>query len=147
MTIEIQPCKISHLHRLMGSLRAEERAELDIMRIKPRHAMIALWKATPEPWAAVDETEQVLAVWGDAAPTLASIGLPWVFSGSAIERVPLWFFREVRRQIEKMLVSRETLRCEIAAGCTKALRFYALVGFEIGEAVDGFHQVTYAIRR
>jgi hypothetical protein len=137
----IERCRIAHLHELRGALRAEERSEMDRLVIKYRHGMIGCWKMTPEPWAAIDEYGHVLAAWGDAASTLASEGLPWVFTSSWIERYPLWFFRTARVELQKMLLSRETLRCSIGADCTKALRFYAMLGFVIDNAVDGFHEI------
>lgn len=141
MSITIERCRIAHLHALLGSIREEERAEFAAVGVKPRHGLVALWKKTPEPWAALDDVGHVLAVWGDAGPVLASEGLPWIVTGRRIEEHPLWFFREVRRQIEKMLVSRETLRSGIGEGCAKALRFYRLLGFTIGDAVNGFHEI------
>lgn len=123
-------------------MREEERAEMAAVGIKPRHAMFGLWRMTPEPWAALDRVGRVLAVWGDAAPVLAVNGYPWVMTSIHIEEHPLFFFREVRRQVAKMLVSRETLICDIGATCEKALRFYRMIGFEISAAENGFHRVT-----
>jgi hypothetical protein len=139
--IEFERCRIRHIHAIAKALRDEHRQEIAAVNVKPRHVMLACYRLTPEPWACITR-EGVMAVWGDAAPVMARIGYAWVFTSPLIEKVPLFFFREVRRQVRKMLETRDVVISDIGAGCEKALRFYKMIGFSISQEMDGFHRIS-----
>ena len=129
MTVRILPCRLAHLRAVAPNLRAEEQIELEAVGLKPRHALIDLWRETIGPRAAV-KGDDVLAVWGDMAPPLAREGRLWMATTLAVERVPITFARVAQAELRRMLVSRETIRCSVAMSCTRALRFAAMLGFE-----------------
>jgi hypothetical protein len=138
MTPQIVPCRIRHLHALAAAqIREEELREIALFKTRPRHALMACYRQTPEPWACVLDDGGVAAVWGDTAPVMASEGNPWCFTSKLVERIPLFFFREVRRQLAKMLDGRQTLRTDLGEDCLRAQRFYRAAGFSIADPDGG----------
>lgn len=131
---EIMSCKLHHLRTLAATLRREDRAEFEMAGMVPRHRLYELWRMTVDPKAALVDGE-VAAAWGDAAPLLATEGRMWMVTAPPIERVPLAFFREGRLDIEERLRVRHALSSCIAGPYDKAVRFFAMLGFEIGPPV------------
>lgn len=130
MTLEIVPCRLAHLRSIAPRLRAEERLELEELGEAPRHALFKVWRETIDPRAAVMDG-QTIAVWGDAAPPLAGEGLLWLMTAAAVERIPITFARVAKAEAERMLTARATLRSSVHLSCTRSLRFYRMLGFEI----------------
>jgi hypothetical protein len=141
--IELEACRVRHLHAIAADLRAEEKFELGMLGVeKPRHAMLSLYRDTLYPMAALGNGCPI-AAWGDAAPPLAHDGLLWLFTARRIERFPISFAKIARREIERMLVGRKTLRSSVHKSCDRALRFYRMLGFEAieGTVIDGFVEI------
>lgn len=129
------PCRLAHLRRLSQTLREEDRAEFLMAGLEPRHRLHELYRMTAQPKAALVEGE-VACAWGDAAAYLASEGLMWLVTSPAIERLlPLSFFRAARQEIDRTLRHRRVLRSCIAGPYQRAIRFFAMLGFEIDEPV------------
>lgn len=145
MSIEIVPCRLSHIRAIVPRLRREEQIELAAIDGKSRHVLISLWRETVNPYAAV-ANDQVVAVWGDAAPPLSHEGLVWFFTSGPIESIPVTFARIARQEIERMLLSRKMLRSSVHRSCTRALRFYDLLGFKTVEGAvrEGFVEIQIA---
>jgi hypothetical protein len=144
--IELEACRIRHLHAIAADLRAEEKFELGLLGVeKPRHAMLALYKGTLYPMAALVDGKTA-AAWGDAAPPLSREGLLWFFSAAIIESVPVSFAKIARREIIRMMIGREVLRSSVHKSCDRALRFYRMLGFETieGTMVEGFIEIRMA---
>jgi hypothetical protein len=129
---EILPCRLSHIRRLAATLRAGDRAELMATGRKPRHVLLDFWRRSYEPRTALVDGE-VAGCWGDAGEMLSADGWFWFFTAPPIERVPLAFAREGRRELARMLRSRRRLlvdtRCEYIA----AQRLARLLGFHVAE--------------
>ena len=71
--IELEAAGSGHLHAIAADLRAEEKFELGLLGVeKPRHAMLALYKGTLYPMAALGGWENRWPSWGDAAPPLSA---------------------------------------------------------------------------
>lgn len=134
MRYEILPCRLSHLRRLAAMLRAADRAEIAAVG-EPRHVLFGLWQASLEPRAAIVDGV-VAAAWGDAAALLSDQGAAWFFTAPPIERVPLAFFREARREVARMLAGRETLASDVRKEYVCAQRFFSLVGFHVAAPDD-----------
>lgn len=130
----IVPCTLAHLRRLAVTLRPEDRAEIEMAGLVPRHALAALWRLSPMPRAAIVDGE-VAAAWGDTAALLSDEGSVWLFTSPAVARLPLAFYREARAQIAEWLGSRQVLRAHAADSYRAAIRFFTLLGFSIGEPV------------
>lgn len=138
--IETVPCTVAHLRELAASLRAEELAEIAAVNENPERLMIALWHSSPQPWAAVRDGK-VIAAWGDSAPVLSREGHVWLFTSTAVEKIPLRLYREARSWVGRLLVPRETLRSSVGVKCERAIRFYRMLGFDIGEPIGPFREI------
>lgn len=126
----IVPCRLSHLREIVRTMRADDRAEFEMAGLNPKHRLYALHRMTMQPKTALVDGE-VAAVWGDAASILASEGLMWMITAPCIERVPLAFFREARREIARISEYRQSLRSCIGGPYSRAIRFFTMLGFTI----------------
>jgi phosphoserine phosphatase len=117
---------------LCATLRAEDRAEIEAVGLVPRHALIALWRASIAPRVAIVDGE-VAAAWGDTAQLLSDTGSLWAFTAAPVARLPLAFLRETRKEVRMMLGSRQVLRAHVACSYQCAIRFFSLAGFSVGD--------------
>lgn len=131
-TYWIVPCTLGHLREIARTMRGDDRAEFERAGYNPRHRLHALWRDTIAPRAALIDGE-VAAVWGDAAPLLAAEGLMWLATAPPIERLPLAFFRETRREVAEALRLRRSLMSCIVCPYDRAERFFRMLGFAISE--------------
>lgn len=130
---EIRPCTLAHLRDLALHMRAADRAEIAGAGRIARHLLIALWRRSLDPRVGLLDGH-VAAAWGDEAGLLDEEGAMWLFTTPLVERLPLAFFRQTRAEIAERLQVRRRLISEVAEDYTAALRFFRLLGFEIGEA-------------
>ncbi len=116
-------------------MRAEDRAEIEALGLKPRHVLIQQWQNSIEPKTALVDGE-VAACWGDAAPMLAMEGSIWLFTAPPIERIKFAYFREARREIAERLQIRRSLKAHVTCDYERSLRFFALLGVRFGEPMN-----------
>lgn len=128
---EILPCRARHIAEISRNLRAEDRAEIENAGLHPRHFLFRLYSESTLYRRAALIDGEVAAVWGDQAPLLSTEGHLWLLTAPPIERLPLAFFRETRREIRERLAVRSMLRADAASGYGRALRFFAMLGFEV----------------
>lgn len=112
--------------------RIEEHTECKAVGVAPRHMIFALWRCSCYSRSAFLDGEPI-AVWGDAAPILSREAHAWLFTAPAIERVPMTFFRQAKREIATMLEARERLRTSVVAASERSLRFWRMLGATIEE--------------
>jgi hypothetical protein len=72
-----------------------------------------------------------IAAWGDVGPLMHSEGFLWLFTSSAIERIPVSFFRQARRVIAERLEVRSRLRTSVLASSSRSVRFWRMLDFTI----------------
>lgn len=135
MRYEIVKCRQEHLMAITPHLRADDLGEETATRVAPRHLLSSLWRDSFRRCAALVEGE-IAAVWGFSGQLLSSEVNAWLFTSPAIEKAPLAFFREARAEIAAALQGRHAVVSECAASCVQALRFYDLLGFDIGALQD-----------
>jgi hypothetical protein len=135
MTYEILPCRVAHIRELARTMRSEDREEIELVGLSPRHLLHDLWRSSLDPKAALIDGE-VAAVWGDNAPMLARQGSMWLFTAPIIARLPLAYFREARRDIRQRLEMREVLHAHVACTYERSLRFFEMLGFTVGEPIE-----------
>ena len=135
MNYEIVPCRLNHLREIARTMRPEDREEIELTGLHPRHLLHDLWRRSLDPKAALIEGE-VAAVWGDAAPLLSRDGSMWLFTAPIIAKVPLAYFREARRDIRQRLQIRDTLYAHVACSYERSLRFFEMLGFTVGEQTE-----------
>jgi hypothetical protein len=121
-------------------MRAADRAEIELCGLVPRHALTQLWRESIEPKAAIVDGE-VAAAWGDAAPTLSYEGYVWLFTAPPIERIPFAFYRETRQIIARYLQVRRSLLAHVACDYERSIRFFAMLGFKVGEPVGMYREL------
>jgi hypothetical protein len=129
---EIIPAKLSHIRELNRTMRPDDRAEIEKTGLIVRHALFHLWRETIAPRTALVDGE-VAACWGDAGPMLGDEGLMWLFTAPPIEKLPLAYFRETRREIAAALRHRRVLRAHVLCGYGRAERFFHMLGFRFSE--------------
>lgn len=77
---------------------------------------------------------EIAAAWGLHCGTLLSgEGHPWLMTAPPIERAPIAFVKEARREVERMLDVRPRLINYVLASYGGAIRLLSVLGFTIGE--------------
>jgi len=120
-----------HVGAIARRLRAEDCAEIRAVYGDPRKAIRYFFHGSALRRAAFIDGE-IAALWGCYGSFFTTEGHVWLVTTGEVEKLPLRFFHEVRREVREMLLTRKVLRSHAAASYTKALRFMAMVGFMIG---------------
>lgn len=129
---EILPCTLAHLRALARTMRAEDRAEIEALGLKPRHVLVHQWKLSAAPKTILVDGE-VGACWGDASPLLDDDGCIWLFTAPPIERIRYTYFREAQRELRRLLETRTVLRAHVTHDYAKSLRFFRMLGVSFGD--------------
>lgn len=128
--IVIRACRAADIAVMARTLRDDDRAEIEDAGLPVKHFLFRLYVDSLYRRAALVDGE-IAAIWGDCAPLLSTEGHVWLLTAPPIERIPLTFFREARREIGELLRLRSLLRADTGAGYHKAHRFFALLGFQV----------------
>ncbi len=131
MNIEILPCKLSHMRELANNMRSGDAAEVAVTGLPCRHLLVALWKNSVYRRVALIDGK-VAAAWGCSSHLLVSEGEPWLFTTPVVERAPIRFLRQARREVAEMLRGHQSLVSSVASDYTKAIKFLELLGFSVG---------------
>lgn len=132
MNIEIVPCKLAHLRELVSNMRLQDAMEAGALGKPCRHMLVMLWKNTANPRAALIDGK-VAAAWGCCSQLLVSEGEPWLFTTPVVERAPVRFLKQARREVLEMLLEHRTLVSSVASDYIKAVNFLRKLGFSINE--------------
>jgi len=132
MRIEIVPLTFAHLRIMARTMRTDDRAEIEGLGQVVRHVLHRLFRNSTHCGAARVDGE-LAAVWGCEGELVSSVGMPWLFTAPAVERVPVGFFKTARRQVALMLRTRRMLMTDVLATYERSLRFFSIMGFEIEE--------------
>jgi hypothetical protein len=132
----IEDARPIHVGMIARRTRPEDRAEIaamvgscDLRRILRYTFRSSLYRRV------CFVEDEIAAMWGIDGGLLAATGHPWLVTTPAIERIPLAFFRECRREAALYLDRRCSLVSHVAASYTRAVRFMLMLGFEIRETV------------
>jgi hypothetical protein len=120
------------MRAMANRMRQEDRAEIVGMGLRPRRVLHDLLVDSVLARVALVDGE-LAAVWGLQSMMAADVGRPWLFTAPPIERVPVAFFREVRREVDGMLATRRRLETRVLASYEKSIRFFRLLGFRVSE--------------
>lgn len=130
----IRPAEPHHIRSLAERLRDDDMAELQAAGTGP---MRALWRSyrqsTYAKVAFVDG--ELAAAWGLAGEPLGRSGRPWLLTAPSVERAPLAFVKEARKEVALMLTINPVLWGYVDDAYTRAIRLLELIGFTIGEPV------------
>lgn len=114
-------------------MRAADRAEIESSGRVPLLALRSLYRRSLEPPKVALVDGAVAAVWGFEGGLLGAQVAAWLFTAPAVEKLPLAFFRETRREVAAIAAQRGTVISQVHEDYTAALRFFTLLGFELGE--------------
>lgn len=145
----IVPTTREHVYELAETLRLKDRAEIAGMG---HGAKKSLWRGMRNSLmcrtALVDG--EVAAIWGLAVnfrqgvSLLSDTGTPWLLTSPAIERLPVAFIREGKREVEAMLRIKSRLESHVAADYIEAVRLLKILGFTLDdEIVMGLNGVRF----
>ncbi len=130
--VAIVDAKPIHVGMIARRLRAEDCAEIRALYGDVRKAIRFCFHGSAYRKTAFVDGE-IAAMWGCYGSFFAIEGKVWLVTSREVERVPMRFLREVRREVTQMLQSRQALLGHAAASYTKALRFMEMAGFTIGD--------------
>lgn len=145
MRCVIVPAAAEHVGMLDRVMRDDDRAEATCFGLVPR---AALWRSYRG--AVLCKTvfvdDHIAAMFGLGGGLMADEGHPFLITSHAIERVPIWFSKRARVEMEGMLALRRVLSNIVDARYTRAIRFLEMLGF-IVEAPERLSTTGALVRR
>jgi hypothetical protein len=124
------PC---HARLLSKCLRKQDEAEVRSAGITPARGVWRSFKRSILPAKTAFVDNEIAAMWGLGGNLLSDIGVPWILTAPAIEKVPLALVKESRKDIAEWLGFRRRLENYVAADYAQAIRFWGMMGFQFGE--------------
>lgn len=128
----IVPAERVHIPLMVRHLRAQDLEEVTCLGLSPRRALRDSFKTSLFRRSAFVDGE-IAAMWGVSGGIIDNFGVPWLLTTPAIERVPLAFIKEARREVFEIMETKQRIENYVLASYTRAIRFLMLMGFEIGE--------------
>lgn len=135
----IRPAEIADCYTLARNLRSGDLAEVLALGLCPRTALRACYRGAVLRWTCVVDGE-VAAMFGMGGNMLSDVGMPWLLTGHAVERLsPRLFFRIARWAVDEMLRHRSKLEGYVAADYVKACRLLEALHFtlEVPQLING----------
>ena len=130
MICQVVPTTRTHLRALALAMRIEDRAEIETQGLVVRHALNEALNSSVFCRTALVDGD-VAVVGGVRGDLLSDDVGAWLLTTPAIERAPLWFFRETGRQLAEVMLNRRRIFTHVMASYSRSIRFFALHGFEV----------------
>lgn len=124
-----------HIHALSESLRAGDRHEITCAGLSPRKALWRSYKGSIIRRTAIIDGE-VGACWGIGGGFMGPTGQPWLMTSAAVEKVPISFAREARKEVRAMLDLFPKLEGYVTASYGQACGFLRFLGFTLSNPVE-----------
>ncbi len=92
---------------------------------------------------------KVAAMWGlclnmrPGLSLLSDLGVPWLHTTAAVERLPVSFVKVAKAELAAMLALRPRLENHVAAEYVQAIKFLRLIGFTVEAPAAGVTGVMY----
>jgi len=116
---------------MVHALRKEDREEITCLGLRPLRTLKGCYGRS-----AIRRTaflgDEIAAMWGMSGPLLLPVGEPWLLTSPAVERKPIAFAKQMRRELMAMLAIKPMLRGYVAASYSRAVGLLELLGFEVG---------------
>lgn len=138
----IRDATLADVRAILQSMRPMDRMEAEGGGAPARHMLHALWQESSVRRAAYIDGK-VAAVWGFAGQLASTEAEGWLFTSPDIETMPLTFFRETKKEISKMLESKQVVISDCMADYGRALKFFSILGFEIGPLTKGHNGIQW----
>lgn len=129
---KIVDSEFSHVAKLCGSLRYDDWAEITCFGLRPFAAIKGSYKTSYFRRSVFVENE-LAAMWGLSGTMLTGKGEPWLLTSRAIEKIPVSFVKEGRKEIAKMLTMCSRLDGITTESYSRAHRFLRALGFTLDE--------------
>ncbi len=144
----IEPAIPAHVYDLVANLRPLDEAEI---LGSGNSVKRSLWRAYRNSVlcksAIVDG--KVAAMWGlclnmrPGLSLLSDLGVPWLHTTAAVERLPVSFVKVAKVELAAMLALRRRLENHVAADYAQAIKFLRLIGFTVEAPAAGVTGVMY----
>lgn len=129
---EIVESERCHIDAMVKAMREEDAAEAVAMGLRPRAALgRSFRKGIMRRTAFIDG--DIAAMWGLCGTLLSNEGTPWLVTTKAVERLPIAFIKEGRREVAAMLSIRPILSNIVPASYGRAVELLHMLGFMIGK--------------
>lgn len=136
---EIVPACIGHVYHLAANLRAADAAEIAGVGVTPKKALYRAFRNSVNCKTAFVGGE-IAAMWGvcvgmrPGVSLLSDLGVPWLHTSPAVERIPVSFVKVAKAELALMCASRRRLESFVAADYHQAVKFLRLLGFTVEPA-------------
>jgi hypothetical protein len=86
--------------------------------------------------------DDIAAMWGlcvafgPGVSPLGDLGVPWLLTSAAIERVPVSFIKVARAELALMRANRRRLESYVAADYVQVVQLLRLLGFTVAGGAD-----------
>lgn len=134
---------LAHLAELRRHMRDNDRLEITCMGLSVKRALFESYRNSGVRKTALIDGK-VGAMWGVGGNFLSGKGTPWLLTTGEIEKLPIAFVKEARKEVRKMLMIYPHLENHVLASYHKAVGLLALLGFQIGDPEPwGPHGVAF----
>ncbi len=131
---QIVESEFSHVAKLCGSLRYDDLAEITCFGLRPFAVISKSYKKSFYRRSAFVEGE-IAAMWGLSGSLLGTSEY-WLLTGAAIEKIPVSFVKECKREIKHMLTFSQRFEGMFVSSYTRAQRLLEVLDFSIGPPFD-----------
>ncbi len=131
--VEIIAAEIGHVYRLAKNLRDLDRREFTCAGLDPRRALRKAFRDSIIARTGFVDGE-IAAMFGVGGTIMGGEGRIWLLTTPAVERVPVTFVREARRELDRLLPLFPVLHGVVQTSYHQAVAFLILLGFSLGEA-------------
>lgn len=132
----IVPAEISHVYALAATLRPRDAAEIAGLGHSAKKSLYRGFRNSilcRTAFVGVD----IAAMWGlcvsfgAGVSPLGDLGVPWLLTSPAVERVPVSFVKVARSELTLMRANRRRLESYVAADYVQAIRLLHVLGFTV----------------
>jgi hypothetical protein len=144
----VEPATPEHVYTLAANLRPADEAEI----LGAGHSIKkSLWRGYRNSIlckSAIIDGE-VAAMWGlclnmrPGVSLLSDLGVPWLLTTAAVERLPLSFVKVAKVELAAMKALRPRLENHVAASYAQAIKFLRLIGFTVEAPAAGATGALY----
>lgn len=131
MAYLIRDATIGDVYVLARTLREADRRECEAYGVAPGVGLRkSFYASTWRRCALIDGS--IAAMWGICGTSIGHTAQAWLMTAPVIEKLPVAFVREARREVETMLATHSRIEGTVAKDYLQAIRFLRALGFEIG---------------
>jgi hypothetical protein len=133
---------VRHVYALAANLRPADEAEILGSGHGVKRSLWRAYRISISCKTAIIDGE-VAAMWGlclnmrPGLSLLSDLGVPWLHTAAAVERLPLSFVKVAKVELAAMRALRPRLENHVAASYAQAIKFLRMIGFTIEAPAAG----------